>query len=357
MAFGDFLRKQFIDVIQWTEPEDGILSYRFPIQDAEIQMGGSLTVRESQMAAFVNEGKIADVFGPGRYTLSTENLPVLTNLMNWDKFFESPFKSDVYFFSSRLQLNQRWGTTQPVTIRDSDFGVVRLRGFGTYAYRVADVPAFHTRVSGTREIYRTADLDGQLRNIVVSGMAGAFASSGVPFLDMAANQGQLAIKIAEQLQPSFRDLGLELTALTVESLSLPDELQKRLDERIGMNMVGNLAQYTQYQVAQSMPIAAANPGGGAGLGAGLGAGMAMGQAMVNAITPGQGGGNSHAPGTNPGHAGPPPAAASQAHGGAAPSEAGGGDTPAGMETKFCMHCGQAIPRGAKFCAECGGKQE
>ena len=134
MALGDFLRKQFIDVIQWTEPEEGILTYRVPMQDMEIQNGAKLTVRESQLAAFVNEGTMADVFDPGLYTLSTQTLPLLTNLMNWDKAFKSPFKSDVYFFSTRLQLNQRWGTANPITIRDKEFGVVRLRAFGTYAY-------------------------------------------------------------------------------------------------------------------------------------------------------------------------------------------------------------------------------
>src|SRR5215212_703362 len=158
MSIGDFLRKQFIDVIEWTESEDGVLAYRFPVRDREIQMGAQLTVRESQLAAFVNEGQIADVFGPGRHVLTTQNLPLLTNLLHWHMAFESPFKSDVYFFSTRLQLAQRWGTQNPITIRDKDFGMVRLRAFGTYAYRVANPVVFHQKVSGTREIYRAADL-------------------------------------------------------------------------------------------------------------------------------------------------------------------------------------------------------
>src|SRR5213076_978222 len=178
MALGDFLHKQFIDVIQWTEPEDGLLACRVPMQDMEIQTGAKLTVRESQMAAFVNEGKMADVFGPGLYTLSTKTLPLLTNLMNWDKAFQSPFKSDVYFFSTRLQLNQRWGTANPMTVRDKEFGVVRLRGFGTYAYWLSNPATFHTRVSGTRDVYRVADLEGQLRDVVVSRVTEAFASRG-----------------------------------------------------------------------------------------------------------------------------------------------------------------------------------
>src|SRR5215471_5247297 len=290
MSLRDFIKKQFIDVIQWTEPGDGILAYRYPMQDMEIQNGGKLTVRESQMAAFVNEGRVADVFGPGLYTLNTQTLPLLTNLMNWDKAFQSPFKSDVYFFSTRLQTNQRWGTPNPVTIRDKEFGAIRLRGFGIYSYRISDPRTFQTKVSGTRDIYRVADLEGQLRNTIIGRMSDTFAESNVPFLDMAANQIVLGQKIAESLKPLFTDLGLTLDAYVVENLSLPDELQKRLDERIGMNMVGDMSRYTQFQVAQSMPIAAGNEGGGAaGIGVGLGAGLTMAQSMMNAIKVGAGG--------------------------------------------------------------------
>src|SRR5579871_1301033 len=196
-----FLSKQFIDVIQWTEPQDGILAYRFPMQDMEIQNGGKLTVRESQMAAFVNEGRVADIFGPGLYTLTTQTLPILTDLMNWDKRFQSPFKSDVYFFSTRIKTNQRWGTATPITIRDREFGAVRVRGYGIYSFHVDNPRVFHAKVSGTREEYHVADIEGQLRNTIIGRMTGAFAESGVPFLDMAANQMELGAKIAEGLKP------------------------------------------------------------------------------------------------------------------------------------------------------------
>src|SRR3989475_5300702 len=286
MSIRSFLSKQFIDVIQWTESEDGVLAYRYPMQDMEVHKRGQLTVRESQMAAFVNEGRVADVFAPGLYTLNTHTLPLLTNLMNWDKAFQSPFKSDVYFFSTRLQVNQRWGTPNPVTIRDKDFGMVRLRGFGIYSHRLSDPRTFHTKVSGTRELYTVADLEGQLRNTIVGRMSDAFANSNVPFLDMAANQVALGQKIAELLNPTFTELGLTLDTFVVENLSLPDELQKLLDQRIGMNMVGDMNRYTQFQVAQSMPIAAGNEGGGAaGIGVGLGAGLTMAQQMMGAMKP------------------------------------------------------------------------
>ena len=179
MGLMDFIKKQFIDVLEWTESGDGTLAWRYPMAGNEIQYGGSLTVRESQMAVFVNEGKIADVFGPGRYTLNTNTLPVLTYLQNWDKLFQSPFKSDVYFFSTRQQIDQRWGTTQPVTIRDKDFGAVRLRAFGNYSYRIADPKLFYQQVSGTRDIYTTADIDGQLRALMLQHISDAVASSGL----------------------------------------------------------------------------------------------------------------------------------------------------------------------------------
>ncbi|HEX3748251.1 MAG TPA: SPFH domain-containing protein [Bryobacteraceae bacterium] len=337
-----FFSKQFIDVIQWTEPGDGVLGYRYPMEDMEIQNGGKLTVRDSQMAVFLNEGQIADVFQPGLYTLSTQTLPILTYLRNWDKAFKSPFKSDVYYYSTRLQINQKWGTATPITIRDKEFGAVRLRAYGIYAYRINDPKVFYEKISGTRETYTVADLDGQLRNTIVGQMTSAFAGSAISFLDMAAAQQQFGANMLAALKQVFADLGLLLDSFVVENISLPDELQKLLDQRIGMNMVGDMGRYTQFQVAQSMPIAAANEGGGAaGMGVGLGAGMAMAQQMMGAMSP-------QAPPPPP----PPAAAAPPAAAGpAAPAAAAGG------ATKFCISCGKPIPRAAHFCSECGGSQQ
>src|SRR5271155_2750617 len=335
MSLRDFISKQWIDVIDYTEPEPGILAYRYPMQDREIQNGGKLTVRDSQMAVFVNEGKIADVFGPGLYTLSTQTLPILTYLMNWDKAFKSPFKSDVYYFSTRLQTNQRWGTATPITIRDKEFGAIRMRGYGIYAYKIADPKLFYQKVSGTRDIYHVPDLEGQLRNNIVARMTDSFAQSSVPFLDMAANQAALGQKIVEAVKPSFAELGLSLENFVVENISLPDELQKMLDQRISMTMIGDMGKYTQFQVAQSLPIAAGNEGGGAaGIGVGLGAGLAMANSMLNAIKPGE-----QAPPGGP-SAGP-----------AAPA------APPATDTKFCTNCGNKIPRASKFCPECGTAQQ
>jgi membrane protease subunit (stomatin/prohibitin family) len=339
----DFLRKQFIDVIEWVEPEDGILAYRYPMQDYEIQNGGQLTVRESQMALFVNEGQVADLFGPGLHTLNTRTLPILTYLKNWDKAFQSPFKSDVYFFSTRLQTNQHWGTPNPITIRDKEFGAIRLRAFGIYSYNIADPKVFYRKVSGTRDIYRVPDLEGQLRNTIIGRLTDTFANSQVPFLDMAANQVALSTQIGNQFKPAFAELGLALDSFVVENISLPDELQKVLDQRIQMNMVGDMGRYTQFQAAQAIPIAAANEGGGAGIGAGLGAGIAMGQTIAEAVKQGMNSGGS-APPTSPSGSG----------GGVG---SGGAATAASSDTKFCMHCGKRIPRAASFCPECGQAQQ
>jgi membrane protease subunit (stomatin/prohibitin family) len=295
MALMDFIKKQFIDVIQWTEDGDGTLAWRFPMAGMEIQYGASLTVRESQMAVFVNEGKVADVFGPGMYKLTTQTIPVLTYLKNWDKLFESPFKSDVYFFSTRQQVDQRWGTSQPITIRDKDFGAVRLRAFGNYNYRVADPKLFHTEISGTRESYGVTELDGQLRGVILQHISDAIASSGIPFLDLAANQGEFARALVTQLDPAFAAIGLKLEGMTVQNLSLPEELQKLLDQRIGMGMVGNdMGKFMQYQTAQAIPEMAkgAASGGGsvAGDAMGLGAGIAMGQVLAQNLQQGLQGG-------------------------------------------------------------------
>jgi membrane protease subunit (stomatin/prohibitin family) len=320
VTLSDFISKQFIRVIQWNETVEGVLSYRYPMQDMEIENGGQLTVRESQLALFVNEGRIADVLGPGLHTLNTRNLPVLTDLMNWSKDFESPFKSDVYFFSMRLQIDQKWGTPTPITSRDKEFGMIRLRAFGNYAYRIADPRKFFTEVTGTREEVVAEDLEGQLRTMIVSRMTAIFANSEISFVDMAANLGALANNVSENVKPAFAALGLELNQFVVESVSLPEDLQKVMDQRIGMSMAGDLGKLTQFETAESFEEAAQNPGGTAGMGVGLGAGAAMAQAVMGQV------------------------AAGQTRGVAA------------VGAKFCVECGKPVPAGAKFCPACGKQQ-
>ena len=290
MSLMDFIKKQFIDVIQWTEDSDGTLAWRFPMEGMEIQNGASLTVRESQMAVFVNEGKVADVFGPGMHKLTTQTLPVLTYLKNWDKLFESPFKSDVYFFSTRGQLDFKWGTPQPVTIRDKDFGAVRVRAFGNYSFHLVDPSKFHTQISGTRDRYMTEELDGQLKGLILQNISNAIAASGVPFLDLAANQIAMADALKATIASSFESMGLKLDTMTVQSVSLPEDLQKILDQRIGMGMVGNdMGKFMQYQTAQAIPSMVQGGGGGGGIAGdamGLGAGVALGQVLAQNLQAG-----------------------------------------------------------------------
>ena len=289
MGLMDFIKKQFIDVIEWTESGDGVIAWRYPMADNEIQHGASLTVRESQLAVFVNEGQVADVFGPGRHTLTTQTLPLLTNLKNWDKLFASPFKSDVYFFSTRGQIDQRWGTQQPVTIRDKDFGAVRLRAFGNYSWHLVDPRKFIAAISGTRDVYTAAELEGQLRGFMLQHISDAVAQSGIPFLDLAANQLKFAEALSTQLAPEFAKIGLKLEGMTVQNVSLPEELQKILDQKIGMGMVGNdMGKFMQYQTAQSLPEFAKGAAGGGVVGdaMGLGAGVALGQVMAQQLNQG-----------------------------------------------------------------------
>ena len=288
MSLGSFIKKQFIDVLQWNEETEGVLAWRFPMQDFEIQNGAILNVRESQVAVFVNEGKIADVFGPGTHKLTTQTLPLLTNLKNWDKLFDSPFKSDVYYFSTRVQTGRKWGTPQPITIRDKDFDMIRVRAFGMYSYRIADARTFFTEISGTREVYTRDEVEDQLRGILMSSMASSLGSANVPFLDMAANQALMAQEVKDGLAQAFARYGVGLDEFNVASISLPEELQAALDERISAGMKGGLGAdkmsgYTKFQVANAIPLAAQNEGGMAGIGAGLGAGLSIGQVMAQSM--------------------------------------------------------------------------
>jgi membrane protease subunit (stomatin/prohibitin family) len=282
MSLRSFISKQFIDVLQWNEDQAGVLAYRYPMADAEIQNGGVLVVRETQLALFVNEGKVADSFGPGSYTLNTRTLPVLTALQNWDKFFQSPFKSDVYFFSTRDQVDQRWGTPQPITIRDREYGALRIRANGVYSYRIKDVAPFWTRLSATSATYTVDDAAGQLRAAILTAMATCLGGSEVAFIDMAANQEVFSAKLKDAIAPAFATYGLELTSFYLQSLSLPEEVQERLDRASSMHIVGDMAKYNQFEAAESLRLAAANPGGMASAGVGLGAGLALAQSMAAA---------------------------------------------------------------------------
>ncbi len=289
MGFFDNLKKQaasqFIEIIEWLDQTTDTMVYRFPVYNQEIKMNAQLVVRENQAALFVNEGKAADLFTPGRYQLTTQNIPILTDLRGWKYGFQSPFKAEVYFFNTRLFTDLKWGTSNPVMMRDTEFGMIRLRAFGTYATRTSDPKAFFTTIVGTHGLTSTADILGQLRSTIVSLFSDTLAESKIAALDIASKYEELGSMVRTKVDPQFASYGLELSRFYIENVSLPEEVEAAIDQRSRLGVLGDrLQQYAQLQTAEAIPIAAANPGGIAGAGAGIGAGMAIGSAMGQAFS-------------------------------------------------------------------------
>lgn len=282
MGLLDFLSKQFVDVIDWVD-EPGVLAIRYPMKDREIQTGAQLTVRDGQKAFFYNEGQIADIFLPGLHRLDTGNLPILTALMNWDKGFASPFKSDIYFFTSREQAGLKWGTAQPITVRDKEFGPLRIRAFGSYSFRVEDVPVFAAKLMGTLDRLTVADVEPQLRGAIATALASGLGGGETAFVDLAADQAALSQRLLAAVAPAFEQWGLKCCSFFVESLSLPEAVQEHLDKASSMRVVGDVDQYVRFQTAEAIDTAAAQSGGVAGIGAGAAAGMAIGQSMAGGM--------------------------------------------------------------------------
>lgn len=326
-AITNLVKGELIDVIEWSDNSSNTMVHKYNMGGKEIMMGAQLTVRESQAAIFVNEGEIADVFGPGRYELSTSNMPVMTKLQSWKFGFNSPFKAEVYFVNTKQFLDRKWGTSNPVMMRDTEFGMIRLRAFGVYAFRVSDPAVFLKEVFGTKAITTVEDVEGQLKRTLVSGLSDAIAESKIPALDLAANYDELSAFALNAINPKIAPLGMALTSFVVENISLPEEVEKTMDRRTSMGVLGDLNRYTQYQAAEAMREAANNPGGTAGAGMGMGAGMAMGQMFAQAMNMNQ---------QQPQQPAQP-----------APVAQGG----------FCAECGNQLTPGAKFCPNCGAKQQ
>ena len=275
MGLFDKLKGEFIDIIDWTDNSNDTIIYKFPRYQNEIKMGAKLTVRESQVAIFMNEGKISDVFQPGMYTLSTENMPIMSTLKGWKFGFNSPFKADIFFVSTKQFTNQKWGTKNPIMLRDVEFGPIRLRAFGSYAFKVMDASMFLKEIAGTGSEFTTDEINEQLRNIAVSRGMDALAESKIPVLDLASNTDEVSKVIQEKIQPEFTEIGLNLTKFLIENVSLPPEVEAALDKRSSMGIIGNLGAFSQFQAANAMEEAAKNPSGGM-MGVGMGAGMGMG---------------------------------------------------------------------------------
>ena len=275
MGIWDKVRGEFIDIVQWIDDTNDTMVYRFERYNNQIKYGAQMTVREGQTAVFVNEGKIADVFQPGMYSLETKNLPILSTLQGWKYGFNSPFMAEVYFCSMRQFTDLKWGTMNPIMMRDAEFGPVRLRAYGTYVVKVDDPTTLIRQIVGTDGRFTVEEIVNQLRNLIVSRFAEIAGQSKIPVLDMAANYGEMGEFLTKRIAPEFKTYGLELAKLLVENISLPEAVEEALDKRTSMGVVGNLAAYTQFNIANSIPDAAKNPGGLAAAGAGIGMGMAM----------------------------------------------------------------------------------
>jgi excisionase family DNA binding protein len=279
MAIIDFLKKQFIDIIEWTDDSRDTLSWRFPDEDKEIKNGAQLIARESQAAQFVYLGEFGDTFGPGKHTLTTDNIPILTNLKSWKYALESPFKADVYYVVTRVFTGNKWGTANPVMMRDADFGIVRLRAYGTYDFRVADVKKFLKEVAGTDDHFRLDEFNDTMRSRIVSVFSDALATAKVPALDVAARYSELGDALLPVINPILGEkYGLAMTAFVVENVSVPPEVEQAIDKRSSMAAVGNLNDYVKFQMAQGMEKGG---GGAGGMAAEMAVGMAMAQQMMN----------------------------------------------------------------------------
>ena len=357
MGIIDFIKTQFIEVIEWTETSPDVMVYRFPVANKEIKMGAQLTVRESQAAVFVNEGQIADVYGPGRYELTTQNMPILTKLKSWKYGFNSPFKAEVYFVNTRQYTDRKWGTANPVMMRDKEFGPIRLRAFGIYSFKVDKPDVFLKEVFGTSAEFSADAIEGQLKRSIVSGLSDMLGEANIAALDLASHYDELSDLAKGRLQPRFSGFGLVLASFYIENISLPEEVEKTLDRRTSMGVIGDLGKYAQYQSAEAIREAANNPNGGAaGAGVGLGAGIALGQVMGQSLASAQAQSLAQA---QPAATAAPVAAASAV---AACPACG---KPVAGSPKFCPECGAKMERkcsvcgadlgNGKFCPECGAK--
>lgn len=325
MGLWNFIRNQFIDIIEWLDDTNYTLVWRFPDQDHEIKMNAKLIVREGQAAVFINEGTLADIFQAGTYSLATQNLPILSDLKGWKYGFESPFKAEVYFVNLRQYLDQKWGTTNPILLRDPEFGPVRVRAFGIYAFRVVDPAVFMREVVGTDGQFTVEEIEGQLKRTLVASFTSALAGLSLPVLEMAGHYDRVVAQVVEKIQPSFQTLGLKLTRLIIENISFPPEVEKLLDQRTGISILGNqMDAFTKMSAAQALRDMANNPArSDAASGLGLVTGLTMGNLVTQQINA-------------PSHDVP--------------------RQPASTGGSTCRSCGYTNAGASRFCPNCGAQQ-
>lgn len=341
MGFFRSLKRQLPSVIEWTDESKDLMVYRYPMDGKEIMMGSKLTVRESQVAVFVNKGKIADIFDPGMYTIETNNLPILTKIMSWKTGFDSPFKADIYFVNTRQYTDQKWGTINPIMMRDPELGAVRIRGFGKFSFKVFDAEKFLNELFGTSSTFMTKDITDYLKSMIVSDISDTLAEMKISALDISAQLKEISVAVAKNLNDDFKSIGLKLVTVIIENLSVPEEVEKMMDTRTNMGLMGDkMNTYMQFQAANAMTEAAKNPNGNlASAGVGLGAGMGIGQIFSESFKSGMKNDEQACPSCN-------------------------AKMPA--NTKFCPSCGKStvkgnpcpkckniVPEGYKFCPDCG----
>ncbi len=284
MGIFNKMKNEFIDIIEWLDDSNNTIVHRFERYQNEIKMNAKLTVRESQVAVFINEGQIADVFKPGMYTLKTENMPILATLKGWKYGFNSPFKAEVYFVNTKKFTDLKWGTPNPIMLRDPEFGPIRIRAFGAYEFRIKDAGEFIKGIAGTDGDFTTEEITDQLRNIIITRFTDAIGEAKIPILDMAANYNEVSDFVAKKIIPEFEGYGINMTKFLISNISLPPNVEEALDKRSSMGIIGDLGKYQQFQTAEAMEAAANNPsGGGASEGMGLGMGMAMASQMMGSM--------------------------------------------------------------------------
>ncbi len=351
---GLFSKKQLLKVIEFEDESKDVLVNKYQLKDRdEIMNSSTLVVRPSQIALFVHKGQICDIFAPGTYKLATENIPFLTKLLSLPTGFDSPIKAEVYFINTKQITGLKWGTQNPIMMRDNDFGTVRLRAFGIYSFKVKNAKAFMEEMFGNNSIYKASDVAEQMKPVIIQGFSDAIAESKISALDLAANYKEFSTTILEKNQPEFERFGLELCTLVIENISLPQEVEKALDERTKLGVLEDkMGTYAQYKAANAMEEAAKNPNGNnmAGLGVGIGAGANIGAMFGQSLANAQ---------NKPKEA---PAAT-----GTKKCPKCGADVPSNSKfcpecgekmpvAKFCSNCGAKLSEGAKFCPECGEKQ-
>ena len=312
--------------IDWLDNSKNTIVYKYPMGTNQVNRGSVLTVRESQVAVFMYKGKVADIYEPGFYKLDTDNMPIITQLLSWKYGFETPFKADIFFVNTKQFTNQKWGTTNPILVRDKDYGAVHIRGFGTYSFKVDDAKTFLTNLSGTNSGYETNDINDYFKSLIVSKLTDTIGENKIPVLDMAGNLTELSNAVQNGLQNSFKEIGVELTKFTFENFSLPEQIEKAINKNATLNIYkNNMDTYTQVETLEAMKNAASNPGGmGGQFGAGLG--LSMGMNMANNF-------NNNINKTQ------------QAY----------NNVKKDNDFMFCSNCGAKVNKNAKFCSECGTK--